>query len=77
MNMEWISVKDRLPESVRLDWGVPRCLAVVGSGKNAEVVTVTWHGGDSVDCFWIEGIGWADSDLTHWMPLPPPPKEGE
>lgn len=63
---QWISVKDRLPETNQL------CLV------NTEwrgVVPAT-YGNES----WIfdDGQGWLEKALsyaTHWMPLPEPPKE--
>lgn len=65
---EWISVKDRLPDT------------------NTDVlVTVFWCGRWQVKIGWRlksgewnVKAGFADSVLpvTHWMPLPEPPKEG-
>ena len=58
---EWISVKDRLPESGK------RVLACDDFGK---IFFSKWLGG--VGC-WIDekhNVG----HVTHWMPLPEPPK---
>lgn len=68
--MEWISVKDRLPE------------------KGQEVTAWRMFGGDywhyQIITFWIEKRTpcWRYQDnwvsfhsITHWMPLPKPPKE--
>lgn len=75
--MEWISVKDRLPEfkSNKLSDSV-KCLVVANSEKPYTTI---------MDYRRIEGLGtyWADGDflmplsweITHWMPLPEPPKE--
>mgnify|MGYP003301778133 CR=1 FL=1 len=59
---KWISVNKRLPEI-------------------ATVVIIT--DGIDVGTGWFDGKGWrtpfADIDeyrVTHWMPLPEPPKEG-
>ena len=59
---EWISVNDRLPE------------------KEGEYITYTDKGEIHFDCFciypnhgtkfWVGGNG----KVTHWMPLPEPPK---
>ena len=62
----WISVKDRLPE--------------VG----VDVLTASKAGYESfymVDCI-VNGDWWLQAGeevlpVTHWMPLPEPPKEGE
>ena len=39
------------------------------------------HGGDGLDdpntCYWFNGMGWplrGDTEPTHWMPLPQPPR---
>ena len=65
----WISVKDRLPET-----GTE---VLVTDGLHT---MVTWCE-DTID-----GIKWVDNyytyvnvrfrEVTHWMPLPEPPKEG-
>lgn len=67
---KWISVKDRLPELEKyklsklvLAW-IPdhgRCFALrYDNGKGEQ---------------WFSG-GVEQPDITHWMPLPEPPKEG-
>ena len=62
LNNRWIPVWDRLPE------------------EGQEIITCTLHRwGDrtvGVKIFWSERqYGWGD--VTHWMPLPEPPKEVE
>ena len=60
---EWISVKDRLPESE----------------KDAVMIALRWG---EVDIGWCEDEKWGsefvneyeDGEVTHWMPLPQPPK---
>ena len=60
---EWISVKDWLPES----------------GKEGVLIALLWGG---VDIGWCEDGRWysefvneyEDGKVTHWMPLPKPPK---
>ena len=60
---EWISVKDRLPES----------------GKESVLIALRWG---EVDIGWCEDGRWRsefvneyeDGEVTHWMPLPNPPK---
>ena len=60
---EWISVDDRLP----------------GNGKEGVLIVLRWGG---VDIGWCEDCRWGsefvneyeDGEVTHWMPLPAPPK---
>lgn len=60
---EWISVKDGLPES----------------GKEGVLIALRWG---EVDIGWCEDGRWRsefvneyeDGEVTHWMPLPNPPK---
>lgn len=60
---EWISVKDRLPENV----------------KEGLLIALRWG---AVDIGWCEDgrLGsefvdeYEDGEVTHWMPLPEPPK---
>lgn len=62
--MNWISIKDRLPEN------------------NILVLTYS-QGGNTVDLGYYHGKwagGWtiglsSGVNVTHWMPLPDPPKE--
>lgn len=59
--MEWISVKDRLPDddkTVLVTDGIRICLSYY------EGCCDLWRGG------YIFG-----REMTHWMPLPQPPKE--
>lgn len=62
---KWISVKDRLPERAG------RYLCVKRIGKSG-MVYVQLMNGDSYG-FSMEHI--YTDDVTHWMPLPEPPKE--
>ena len=60
---EWISVKDGLPEN----------------GKESALIALRWG---EVDIGWCEDGRWRsefvneyeDGEVTHWMPLPNPPK---
>ena len=67
---EWISVKDRLPE------------------KGTEVLAFDHYGRPLIaklveNYYFSDGVSWYDrlgyylgmSIITHWMPLPEPPKE--
>jgi len=62
--MEWISVKDKLPD------GHDRVLAFCDEGIYTGYLSPIKSWFCSCECFegsYIEGV-------THWMPLPPPPK---
>lgn len=70
--MDWISVKDRLPEMIPTKGGKAYSDAVLvwTSGKKAMVAI--WDGIDFLcaTSFWE---AWGEK-ITHWMPLPEPPK---
>ena len=77
MTNEWISVEDDLPETQREDGGYfssKKCL-VVCAGE-IEIATFQ-HGGDNMGWRnWCSEIYEEISDyVTHWMPLPEPPKD--
>lgn len=59
---EWISVEDRLPEKEQI---VLCCLGLV--------MNVYTYKGDNT---WEDSYGYwqKDEPITHWMPLPEPPK---
>lgn len=77
--MEWISVKDRMPED-----GLPtntkrkmiRCLVATDKGTVKPCVRQRWKmpGGEIVEWQWNKDLF---ATPTHWMLLPEPPKEGE
>jgi hypothetical protein len=61
---EWISVKDRLPEKGK---------AVLCFCTNDDYWIALWDRCD--DELWSDGEWWRAKDfVTHWMPLPQPPK---
>ena len=63
---EWISVNDRLPENNQ--WAL--CFMKDKSFGTFRVLQ--WN---YVDWRWNDGNEWFDEkDVTHWMPLPRPPK---
>ena len=63
----WISVKDRLPE------GEDDYLVIQHAHK--PTVTLAWYSGDENGWQAIDGSFYADGIVTHYMPLPEPPKE--
>ena len=75
---EWISVKDRLPDLELLeikedDKDVFPCLAARKHprAKNGKYTAKVWYDGYG----FIDGISNDVTDeVTHWMPLPEPPK---
>ena len=62
--MEWISVKDRMPE---IDG---RYLVYTNDVVTSWVEPLTFE----VD-FWCDENGWWPCVVTHWMPFPDPPEE--
>lgn len=62
---QWISIKDRLPETPDTYFCCVNSLAFLG---NQYVKTLKFCG---------NGKWWKDEDVTHWMPLPELPKEEE
>ena len=75
---EWISVKDRLPDNKEYDWVLAQ---VVESNGFMHIPTVMEYRQSKNDWF-DETCGWISKhnglfSVTHWMPLPEPPKEDE
>ncbi len=77
---DWISVKDRLPERVGLEDDETEYVLV------CESFEYYGGGGKYVSICGYEKYGWSEWDnfgnvraerITHWMPLPEPPKEEE
>lgn len=81
--MEWISVNDRLPEVFGR-----KCEFISDLCESAPVLVITEYGDMMVaqyetetddetgkpTCLWnIKGVDTVDG-VTHWMPLPEPPK---
>lgn len=66
----WISVNDRLPER-----GITRCIIAIKLGNGLKGTLCARYNADLKS--WS---GWYNdritSEVTHWMPLPQPPKEG-
>ena len=66
----WISVKDELPE---VDKPIIYCAFGTSVGEG------TYRGFNGIHHVWhmyaCGGTHW-DNEITHWLPLPEPPKEG-
>jgi hypothetical protein len=77
---EWISVKDRLPEETKK--GYSDCVLVLGKALGEFYHGIGYY---VFDKFWPPhwncSGNWDEEcdslDITHWMPLPEPPKECE
>lgn len=68
---EWISVKDRLPE---VDGLYLTCYKFRNDGRLFMEV-LAYYAIDLKPHFQHEG--YSGLTVTHWMPLPEPPKEGK
>ena len=74
---EWISVKERLPETYD-EYGIGEYVLAT----DGVVTTRAFYGypGDHDEWFINPGEQWEatfDRPVTHWMPLPKAPEEGE
>jgi hypothetical protein len=75
--MEWISVKDRLPKKnikviVRLKCRVDKDSKIIISSMMSNNKTYIYDKDKTLDDgFEDENYSWV---VTHWMPLPEPPK---
>lgn len=69
---KWISVEDELPKPFT-DVLVYR-RSVCGMGGYMSIEHMTLGYGDYI--LWMNDISSWKSKVTHWMPLPEPPKEG-
>ena len=72
---EWISVEDRLPDNKEHDWVLAQ---VVEDNGFMHIPTVMEYRQSKNDWF-EETYGWISEHngaftVTHWMPLPQPPK---
>lgn len=66
--MEWISVKDRLPELInKKELSVKVLVCVDGEVDTADFYEIT------KSFCWYVGYGYEECFPTDWMPLPNPP----
>ena len=75
---EWISVKDRLPDNKEHDWVLAQVVEDNGYMHIPKVMEYRQLRND----WFEETYGWLSEHnglfyVTHWMPLPNPPKEEE
>jgi hypothetical protein len=66
--MEWISVKDELPERVPF-----RFQYLLVCKENGVVLEAMYN--SKVDKFMTKSYSKLRHKVTHWMPLPKPPKK--
>lgn len=81
---EWISVNDRLPENSDKDrdWSVTVLFRTfeghIHSGnRNIGRPQNSFYDDDWTPPFWLdesENLDFEDDEITHWMPLPEPPR---
>ena len=84
---EWISVKDRLPEfpwhylvCTSINYWHGGCMDLNENHKYHQNGTPVGYDGSTMsvlDCYYDVTGHWnrvCDRHVTHWMPLPPPPK---
>lgn len=64
---EWISVYDRFPESRKTE--------VLTYNSKYKIISVGSFGVLGEEIGWWDSCGCKEKFITHWMPLPDPPKE--
>lgn len=76
---KWVSVNDRLPEQPpnRVDeqgrsWFTPDIDCIVCDGENVFAAHYCFQN----KCFWYADTLHPLKNITHWMPMPQPPKGG-
>ena len=67
--MEWINVKNELPENSE------HVLAYAIKNENMPYLDANIFEASHCDGVWTECVDACLIDVTHWMPLPEPPKE--
>lgn len=70
---QWISVEDRMPDTVPCNAGTEYSEAVIVWTNGNKAMIAVYDGIDWIcPCDFWEAWG---EEITHWMPLPEPPKE--
>lgn len=72
----WIPVTERMPSETRVIDGEEyiKHVAVIVRGVPFEVIAFY---DEEYDCWFDDDFLPVAGEVTHWMPLPKPPKEGE
>lgn len=74
----WISVKERLPKLPNAQWASRMVIACYDNDRVSPMIYErTFVRGKSVERWKYHWDRIADVEVTHWMPLPEPPEEGE
>jgi hypothetical protein len=69
---KWISVEDELPPPYREDGNVNFFLSIAIDG----LIDITWCGDyEGVLCWFSNNNLTSSLQITHWQPLPEPPKQ--
>lgn len=71
--LQWIPVTDRLPELIPCNAGTAYSEAVIVWTDGRKAMVAVWDGVDFL-CAADYWEAWGEN-ITHWMPLPMPPKE--
>ena len=71
----WISVNERLPDLIPCNAGTAYSDAVIVWTDGKKAMIAVWDGIDFL-CPTDYWEAWGEN-ITHWMPLPTPPKEGK
>ena len=71
---QWIPVSERLPELIPCNAGTAYSEAVIVWTNGRKAMIAVWDGIDFL-CAADYWEAWGEN-ITHWMPLPEPPKEG-
>lgn len=80
MMSEWISIKDRLPNVDKTKGDYERVVVIATTGKTVKplIYERARVRGKTVRRWrWMWDRIYDDQEITHWMPLPKPPKEGD
>ena len=70
--MNWISVKDRLPDYKKEEEQILIVSGIEDDGSRYVYWAQAYAYGKDDNVFTVPG--WSQMNVTHWMPLPKPPE---